>query len=249
MKRFKLKSGGFTVVEFLLVLIILILIGAVGYFVARHVDNNQNSTAQSMTAGPYSGWKSYSDSYISMKYPSSWWAGTSASVIDGGVEVAPKQSTTQTFYNTPQATNGGKVNFELTLYEDTDLNNVIGSDSAVTTDCATMTCDILAVYPLNIKNDTNAKLIIFNVTNNTVPSNQVFTNIAAVDGPTVKVGPTSGYITVKGKIMVIDGKPIYQEGNSVASDIASASVNNLAQFEKSSDFQNSIKILNSLVVK
>jgi len=49
--------------------------------------------------------------------------------------------------------------------------------------------------------------------------------------------------------MVIDGKPIYQEGNSVASDIASASVNNLAQFEKSSDFQNSIKILNSLVVK
>ncbi|HUC87532.1 MAG TPA: hypothetical protein VMR95_00055 [Candidatus Binatia bacterium] len=247
MSKVNSDEQGFSPVELLLVLIILILIGIAGYFVVKQVDNNKNTTPT--VAGSYSGWKSYNDSYISFKYPSSWWVGTSASGIYGGVEVTPKQSTAQTFYNTPQATNGGKVNFKLTFYEETDVNNVIGSNSAVTTDCATMTCDILAVYPLHIENDSKAKLIIFNVTNNTAASNQVFTNIAVVDDPTAKLGPTTGYITVKGEIMVIDGAPIYEEGNSVASDLVSASVNNLAQFEQSSDFLNCVKILNSLVVK
>ena len=90
-------------------------------------------------------------------------------------------------------------------------------------------------------------MIIYNATN----QNQIFTNSAVVDDSTAKVGSTTFKegLTVNGKTLIIQGLPIYIEGNSVASDLATASVNNLAQFEQSSDFQNSIKVLNSLVVK
>ena len=174
-------------------------------------------------------------------YPNSWAEATSPSGITGSIEVSAKQPTAQTFYSTPEATNGGNVFYELNFYENSS------NGAAIATDCMTTTCDVLATYPLNIKDESNAKLIIFNVTN----QNQIFTNSEVVDDSAVKVGSTSFKegLTVNGKTLIIEGSPIYVEGNSVASDLASASVNNLAQFEQSADFQNSIKILNSLVVK
>jgi Tfp pilus assembly protein PilV len=236
------NESGFSVVELLLILVVLALIGVAAYFVAKHVNTtNRSNTTTSSTANIYAGWKSYSDNAISIMYPNTWAEGNSPSGVTGSIEVSPKQPTAQTFYNTPEATNGGKVFYELNFYENSS------NGAAIATDCMTTTCDILAIYPLNVKDDSSAKLIIFNVTN----QNQIFTNSEVVNDSTVKVGSTSFKegLTINGKNLIIEGAPIYVEGNSVASDLAAASVNNLAQFEQSSDFQNSIKILNSLVVK
>lgn len=88
MKRLSLKSDGFTVVEFALVIVTLAIIGVAGYFVAKHVDKNKpiaatttasttkakSTTATTKTANPYAGWKSYTTAYekISFNYPSNW---------------------------------------------------------------------------------------------------------------------------------------------------------------------------------
>jgi len=241
MKIINSNEQGFSPVEVLLVLITLIIIGTAGYFVAKHIDSNKTTPSTNSANSLNTGWLSYSDSVISIKYPNTWAEGTSPSGVAGSIEVSPKQPTAQTYYSTPGATNGGKVFYELDFYENTP------NGTGVATDCTTTACDILATYPLSIKNDSNAKLIIYNATN----QNQIFTNSAVVDDSTAKVGSTTFKegLTVNGKTLIIQGLPIYIEGNSVASDLATASVNNLAQFEQSSDFQNSIKVLNSLVVK
>lgn len=73
---------GFSVVELFLVLIIVALVGALGWFVykdhnkATVTTNSTTSTQQTTTAqavSPYKGWKSYTlGNAVSFKYPSTW---------------------------------------------------------------------------------------------------------------------------------------------------------------------------------
>jgi|GEM_PF-1736574 len=83
----KLNSKGFSAVEVVLVLVIVGLLGAVGWFV---YDKNHNKTTTTHStpattaganqtsakpAGPYDGWKTYTSSNnlaLSFKYPASW---------------------------------------------------------------------------------------------------------------------------------------------------------------------------------
>jgi hypothetical protein len=77
MKTLKHDSNGFSAVEFLLVIVVLAVIGFVGYFVANHVNKKTATlaTTTSKTAlNPYTGWKSYCDHSTKgcFKYPSNW---------------------------------------------------------------------------------------------------------------------------------------------------------------------------------
>jgi Tfp pilus assembly protein PilV len=80
------NQRGFSAVESLLVLTIVILIGAVGYMVYKNHHKTSGSTnnsnvsveATSPSNSPYTGWKIYTAlSHISFKYPSNWTVTTS----------------------------------------------------------------------------------------------------------------------------------------------------------------------------
>ena len=66
MKKVSKDHKGFTVVEVLLVIFILLVICVVGYMV-YHNDHNSKTTSKSTkttTTNPYTGWQTYSDSYV-----------------------------------------------------------------------------------------------------------------------------------------------------------------------------------------
>ena len=70
------NKDGFTVVETLLVVIVLVVIGVAGYFVVKRVHKTSPSTSSSSSTNntAYSGWKAYCDSgtKFCFKYPSNW---------------------------------------------------------------------------------------------------------------------------------------------------------------------------------
>lgn len=68
MKQLRKNESGFSVIDVAVVVALLILIGAVGYLVAKHVENTQRTTTA------YSGWKTYCDDEYKycFRYPPSW---------------------------------------------------------------------------------------------------------------------------------------------------------------------------------
>ncbi|HUY53423.1 MAG TPA: hypothetical protein VMV24_02515 [Candidatus Dormibacteraeota bacterium] len=71
MGKLNRNNKGFGGVEFLLVIIIVVLIGVVGWFVYK---NHNKTTITTIAANPYAGWVSAELQYekISYKYPSNW---------------------------------------------------------------------------------------------------------------------------------------------------------------------------------
>jgi Tfp pilus assembly protein PilE len=87
MKKISKNQKGFSVVEAVLMLVIVVLIAVIGYMVYKNgnktktsssnttVKTTQSSTSKSTTAtNPYAGWKQYCSSYEKscFKYPSTW---------------------------------------------------------------------------------------------------------------------------------------------------------------------------------
>jgi Tfp pilus assembly major pilin PilA len=76
-------QSGFTVVEFLIIIVVLAVIGGVGYLVyKKHHKTDKTTTAsakqtapQPAKSDPYAGWKSYTSDLggFSVKYPASGW--------------------------------------------------------------------------------------------------------------------------------------------------------------------------------
>ena len=78
MKQLKKNEHGFSAVELVLVLVIVALIGIVGWMVYKNHNKSTPATTvsetTSTTTNPYAGWKSYTLQYenISFNYPSNW---------------------------------------------------------------------------------------------------------------------------------------------------------------------------------
>jgi Tfp pilus assembly protein PilE len=85
MNKINKNQSGFSVVEFLLVILILVVIGAVGYMVYHNdhktkVSSLSTTNSSKSTTNPYAGWKTYSISSptsFSFKYPTNWTLSTS----------------------------------------------------------------------------------------------------------------------------------------------------------------------------
>src|SRR5579863_2059588 len=87
MRKLNRSEAGFSPIEALLILVVLAAIGCAGWIIYKdhhkstHTSTTtkttptSSNTAKSSTPDPYSGWKFYSDSYVSFKYPSDWQAG------------------------------------------------------------------------------------------------------------------------------------------------------------------------------
>lgn len=74
----KKNQKGFSAVEGLLILIIVGLVGFIGWYV-YHTKNNTEATlnqadksANTRNANTTSSWKTYSDDFVSLKYPTAW---------------------------------------------------------------------------------------------------------------------------------------------------------------------------------
>lgn len=108
MNKIKKNESGFSVVEALLI-IILVVIGAVGYMVyhndnkskvvsanntAKTSINNTSKASTTTTTNPYSGWSTYTDTsgWFTLKYPSDWTNNTA----QAGSTVTEGPSQTQT---------------------------------------------------------------------------------------------------------------------------------------------------------
>jgi len=93
MKKLNTDNNGFSVFEFFLVIVTLVIIGVAGYFVAKHIDKNSKPIAptsttstnkvgsttstkvsNTLTVNPYNGWHSYTSKLenVTIKYPTSW---------------------------------------------------------------------------------------------------------------------------------------------------------------------------------
>ena len=77
------KNKGFTLVEVLLLIVVLILVGGLGYLGYKQVNKKSKTSTASATAttaktaavDPYAGWKTYTSplkSGLSFKYPADW---------------------------------------------------------------------------------------------------------------------------------------------------------------------------------
>ena len=76
------KNKGFTLVEVLLLIVVLILVGGLGYLGFKQVNKKSKTstssttatTAKTTTVDPYAGWKTGTLKYekLSFKYPSNW---------------------------------------------------------------------------------------------------------------------------------------------------------------------------------
>ncbi len=123
------NQKGFTVVEGLLIVLILVVIGTVGYIVYH--NDHKTKASVSTTANPYAGWKSYTNlSPVSFKYPSNWTVTTSPGGSDSKIVTvnAPSRSIDGTDYEfgltfTTYSTSSQYVPTQETVYSSIPLTD------------------------------------------------------------------------------------------------------------------------------
>lgn len=84
MIKLKNNQKGFSLIEAILLVAIVVLIGVVGWLVYKdhHKTTAKSAAITKQSAKPYAGWASYTTSYykVSLKYPATWKLDTSASI-------------------------------------------------------------------------------------------------------------------------------------------------------------------------
>jgi hypothetical protein len=125
------NEKGFTAVEGLLIILILVLIGVVGYMVYNNGHKSKAASVSSKvsTPNPYAGWKTYTASLepISFKYPANW-------NINQGPDFGPSKSSNEEYVrlNGPIRTiDGTSYKFYFTLNINTPQGNPNYSSSEV----------------------------------------------------------------------------------------------------------------------
>jgi hypothetical protein len=238
------NQKGFSAVETILVLTVIILIAVVGWLVYKveHKTTTQ-ATGSSVTTptaqSPYAGWKTYSDSSFSLKYPVNWKT-VAPGDREGSIVDVDSPRADQSYFSL-------KTDALSKPYVGLSLFNSIGQPSS----CGTaFICTITAVAPLTTTGIAHPILATISEVS-TDPSASKITLFEILDSNTTKVGDNkfSEGVTVNGKTYQFIGAIVYTAGNSYSADYAEASVNNLDAFQKSADYQNLVTVADSLIVK
>lgn len=242
MGKLQKNQQGFGLVEALLVLVIVILIGVVGWMVYKNhnktTSNNTtasnsstNTSSQTKTTqapDPYAGWQSYSDSNVSFKYPTGWQAGLGADKYATVDVSATSPSFTTNSMSTAQNP-GASVTLSLQL-----------STNSSTVYCSNDPCTVTAVIPLSNSQLPNSSLAVVNQTsgNGTNYSQYV------VVGDNTKVGNTTiNAVKAGSKDIYVFGQPYYTPkdgGLTVA-----ARVTDTAALQTDSHFKDLVNLINS----
>lgn len=177
---------------------------------------------------PYTGWQTYTNSQVTLKYPSSWM------VMPGHYGEVDAKS--PTFNTTTMATDekpGAPVIEFLRLYTDSS-----------TVGCQDAPCQVSAVIPLN-----NPQLpgAVFAIVNQTSSNGTHFTQWVVASGNT-KVGATSiTGVTAGTGGMYVFGQSVYYPTNPSLG--LAARVTNVPGFESDSHFKDLITLINSITFK
>lgn len=250
MRKLRTDGRGFAIVELCLIIVIIVLVGIIGWLVYKNhhqttsaitktssvssKTTSSKSSATSSNSTTYSGWQTFSDSVLSIKYPSSW----TFSNNTGDVEI-DASSQFESFFDMPGYVPQGQVYFSYDIEED----NTQGL--ANPTDCS-QGCDVQAILPLQISGAPTAKLIIFTAYDS---SGNQYGYIEVVNGSAAILGSTTSLdegVTVNGHLLQIVGTVDYDAADQ---SMDQASFSNLADFEASQEFKDGVNALNSLVVQ
>jgi Tfp pilus assembly protein PilE len=118
MGEIRKNEAGFSPVEVIIVLIIVALIGVVGWFVYKSQHKAAVATTSTATkavpANPYVGWKTYCDSTTKdcFKYPNTWTLNTGTSI--NTAVVGPSKAVSVEYSNPSSANVGGPQTFHTT---------------------------------------------------------------------------------------------------------------------------------------
>lgn len=238
---------GFSAVEVVLVLVIVVLIGVVGWLVYK--DHHKTTTAvltsapnratetrvsppiSSTTPNTYAGWSSCNNpsESLSIKYPSTW------SVTGVNTNGSCPSSGQSLVIWSPQ-TSAAPYFFKISYTSPSPSDGVIDGDSG--------TEAILSVSPLNVQ---NSKVPLYVVAFNgpgSVNPNDVFE--LAVTDQDYTVGQTVDHVKVAAS-QKINGDYYYLTANMVASqDQQYLGSYTLAQYQAQPDYNTVIKIFQSL---
>lgn len=233
MNKIRSRVEGFGTVEVALAVVLVALIGIVGWLVyARHKSNDSNRTATSNTRttqvpSPYAGWHAYTNSQVSFKYPANWEASNGPSFSQSTVADA-----TSTAFTTSAATTAENPGLPITDYLQVSTDNV-------TIGCADTYCQVAATVPLNnpqLRNDVLA------LVNQTAGDGTKFTQWIVANSAT-KVGDTQINAVASGsKNMYVFGQAYY---SSEKGPIA-ARITNVAQFQADGHFKDMVNLINSI---
>jgi type II secretory pathway pseudopilin PulG len=234
----KTKQNGFSAVETILVLVIVGLLGFIGWYVwhnssAKNVNASMSKpvTAKN-TSDPYAGWQTYNDDHVNFKYPADWQAGTGADKY-----AAVSVSATSPSYTTTAMTTADNPGASITLSLDLSSNSS-------TIYCSTDPCTVTAVVPINNSQLPNSALAVVNQTsgNGTKYSQYVVVSNSTKVGDTtinaVKAGTSGIYMFGQPDYIPKDG------GLTIA-----ARVSDTVALQSDSHFKNLINLINSVQFK
>ena len=245
----KLKDGqsGFSAVEGILILVIVVLIGVVGFMVFKNHSKTKptpvaGTTTKSSSAttpakitttpDPYAGWQTYSNSQVSFKYPSDWKTsngpGNSQSTVADATSPAFLSSAVTASQNA-----GAQITDYLQLSTD---SSTIG--------CAYTPCTVSAVTPISNSQLPNAVLALVNQTSGNGTN---FTEWVVASSAT-KVGDTSVSTVKAGSNSIyVFGQAYYTpQGGGLT---VAARVNNPVAFQADSHYQDLVNLVNSVQFK
>jgi Tfp pilus assembly protein PilE len=236
----KKNEQGFGAVEVILVVVIVALIGVVGFMVYKNhnktakntttaANSAKSSTTQTKTTpDPYTGWATYNDASVSLRYPDGW---TVKDLSQGSGQqwtqiIAPSDDSIS-LSDTLNATNKHLV---------MDIRPLSQSTSATCRE----DCKIYDATSLTTAKSKSAKLVVSDWdSQGYAQAIEVTDDSAATVGAiTYKLGATVG-----GKALRIYGNVNYDTNSS------SGLIVDVLSFEKTQSFQNLVKVLNSATVK
>jgi len=237
------NQKGFSAVETILALTVIILIAVVGWLVYK-VDHKtsgktSSSSVTTTTTNPYAGWKTYSDSNFSFRYPTTWKVVAPGDRFNSLVDI--DGPTADASYYSLGSNALSKPHLNLSLF----------NSLAQPTDCVKVfSCGIEALTPLTTAGIASPVLATISTISNTPPGDNSAL-IEVLNSSSLKVGDTSfneGF-SIKGNTYQFTGGVVYTAGNSASADMAEAAINNFTAFQQSTDYKNLVKIANSITVK
>lgn len=245
MGKLKKNESGFSAVEVILVLVIVAMLGSVGWYVwsnrSKNITTNTSTSTNASTTKPasttttpvvdkYKGWKTYTDANLSLRYPTNW-SVVDRTKLNGPTDWVQIESAVDTNIQINKGV--GTVSHQRLEF------NISPLSSSTSTTCREA-CKIYDAISLSIPKASNSRLVISDWdTQGHAQALEVIDDTNAVIGAkTYKLGAT-----INGKQIRISGDVGYN------TDWSLGWINDVPSFEKTQAFQSLVKVLNSITIK
>lgn len=242
------NQKGFGIVETLLILILVGLLGGVGWYVYdsnKKADDSLTNASNSTDAYPgakknpaasdvYKGWKTYDKNGTYFRYPADWSVNYDSENPTGVVTVkSPVDKEIKLVEFGTEKTSNPRLELSVVPKPSFETSSHACAD----------TCTVYDVQQINNPSLTNEKLVISDF-NGGLGSPIMF---SVVDDPAVKVG-SKDYIvgfTMNGQIRVVEANVQYNVDNDKTQRSFGA-IDNLSDFKKTNTYRDMVKIMESV---